>query len=662
MPPLPSDAAKPPSRRLCVYNGGFLTQKRLRRILALSGYQVRLGLPRQGDAVGVWGKSPTAHRGERIAARTNTPLIRVEDAFLRSLFPGRRGEAPLGLFIDDMGGVHFDGRAPSRLEEILKTHPLDDTALLNRARDGIARLQNGHLSKYSAIDPDIPAPEAGYVLIVDQTAGDASITAAGGTRAAFLEMLFDAREAHPRAPILVKTHPETAQGLRPGHLTQDDLPPNSAFISDPISPWTLLEGAIAVYVYSSQLGFEAILSGHRPVVYGQPFYAGWGLSDDRQPIDRRQRNLTRAQLFAGAMILAPTWYDPYRDTLCTFEDALSTLEAETRAWRDDRHGWSASGMRLWKRAHLQQFFGQYRRIRFGRPRGDRPHMAWAKTATGDSTRVEDGFVRSRGLGAALVPPLSLVLDDLGIYYDPSRPSRLETLIASSAPSGPRRQRVGRLIKQLKQAGVSKYNLSGALPDLPAGRKILVVGQVEDDASITLGAGEIRTNRALLLAARAANPHAILLWKPHPDVEAGLRPGAVTDAKDLCDVVLEDVDIAPLYDQIDGLWTMTSLSGFEALLRGVPVTCAGMPFYAGWGLTHDLMPAPERRSARPDLEALVSAVLIDYPRYVDPQTGRPCPVEVVVDRLASTPTIRRGMGNRLLSKLQGMVASFGPFWR
>ena len=41
--------------------------------------------------------------------------------------------------------------------------------------------------------------------------------------------------------------------------------------------------------------------------------------------------------------------------------------------------------------------------------------------------LEDGFLRSRGLGADLVPPLALVADRAGIYYDPSRPSDIERL-------------------------------------------------------------------------------------------------------------------------------------------------------------------------------------------------------------------------------------------
>ncbi len=189
-----------------------------------------------------------------------------------------------------------------------------------------------------------------------------------------------------------------------------------------------------------------------------------------------------------------------------------------------------------------------------------------------------------------------------------------------------------VIRSLIRGGVSKYNLGGALPDLPEGRRILVPGQVEDDASILLGAGNIRTNRALLEAARSANPEAVILYKPHPDVVAGLRKGAVGNAHELADMVLPDADIAALLDGVDEVWTMTSLTGFEALLRRKKVTVLGAPFYAGWGLTKDLGPRPERRKARPSLEGLVHAALIDYPRYLDPVTGQPCPVEVAIKRI------------------------------
>ncbi|MEM8578061.1 MAG: capsular polysaccharide biosynthesis protein, partial [Pseudomonadota bacterium] len=592
-------AGAPKLRRLHVFNAGFRRQPRLRAILRSAGYRVTLGLPGPDDLVGVWGQSPYAARGEAVATKRGAQLVRIEDAWLRSLHPGRGGEAPIGLLIDH-SGVHFDPAQPSELERLLATHPLDDTALLDRAREIAARLAEDHLTKYAAVDPALPVPDPGYVLVIDQTAGDASVRASRADRNTFLEMLFVAQEEHPGVRVVIKTHPETAQGYRAGHYRDSDLRDGVTFCDTPVSPWTLLEGAVAVYTVSSQLGFEAIYAGHRPRVFGQPFYAGWGLTQDERPVDRRQRKLSRAQLMAGAMILYPAWFDPCTGRTCSAEVALEGLAARARAWRADRHGWVASGMRLWKRRPLQQFFGK---VRFeddpGKARATGlPWMVWAGKAQvghGDAVRVEDGFLRSAGLGAALVPPLSLVTDDLGIYYDPSGASRLERMIAARADLRPGQARRARaLIRELTAKNLSKYNLTGGVPDLPEGRRVLVVGQVEDDASIRLGAGDICTNAALLAAARAAEPDAALIYKPHPDVVAGLRPGAV-DASD-ADLVVADADIAALLGQVDAVWTMTSLTGFEALLRGVPVTVTGAPFYAGWGLTRDLGDVPPRRRA------------------------------------------------------------------
>ena len=420
------------------------------------------------------------------------------------------------------------------------------------------------------------------------------------------------------------------------------------------------------------MGFEAILAGHAPRVFGQPFYAGWGLSVDERPLARRGRVLRPAQLFAAAMILYPRWYDPCRDRLCSFEEAVDLLEAQVRAFRDDRRGWVAEGMRLWKRAPLQRFFGTQRRVLFDdkTPEDtaraqDRRHMVWAGKASPGSgaVRVEDGFLRSRGLGAELIPPLSLVCDTRGIYYDPSRASDLEQLIAAS-PDLPADQirRAERLIAAITAGGLSKYNLPSGLPDLPPGRRVLVPGQVEDDASILTGCGAVRSNQALLQAAREANPDAVLLYKPHPDVEAGLRQGAVPDAARVADRVLEHVDMGGLLGEVEEVWTLTSLTGFEALLRGVRVVTLGAPFYAGWGLTTDLGEVPGRRRARVSLPGLVHAALIAYPRYRDPVSGLPCPVEVIVERLAKGEVPRPGPFNRSLSKLQGLLASQAHLWR
>lgn len=662
------DKAAGTSRRLFVFNGGFLTKPRIRRILTLAGWPPVLGVPGPRDVIGLWGASPTSWRGETMARRTGASVLRVEDAFLRSILPGRaaRWNGPpaakrgaIGLLLDPIG-LHFRAEAPSLLEQLILDPKTSEWH--GRARAGIDRLIAADLSKYNAHLPNTPVPPPGYVLVVDQTRGDASLGGAG--QPAFLAMLQAARDENPGLPILIRSHPETAAGLRPGHFSQSDLRPGDSFSDGPISPWALLGGAARVYAMSSQLGYEAMLAGHRPRIFGQPFYAGWGLSDDQDSYPRRKPALIEA-LFAASHLRGPVWYDPCRDRLTDFETALHQIEAEAKAWRQDHAGHLAYGMRLWKRPFVSRAFGSAKPVRFTAEPGDQVTLAWANRAaeTPGALRVEDGFLRSRGLGAALVPPLSLVADDLGIYYDPTRESRFELLMAEPLPPAARARALA-LADALVASGLTKYNLSGVLPKLPPGRRILVPGQVEDDASIRLGAGAERSNLALLERARAENPDAVLIYKPHPDVEAGLRPGRIEPDRlaQLADVVAQQASPAALMAQVDEIWTITSTMGFEALVRGLAVTTLGAPFYSGWGLTRDLGPIPARRKTRAELAQLIHAALIAYPRYFDPVSGLPCPPEVVLERLSDPDLRLGGPALRILAKAQGLLSGHAWLWR
>jgi len=253
--------------------------------------------------------------------------------------------------------------------------------------------------------------------------------------------------------------------------------------------------------------------------------------------------------------------------------------------------------------------------------------------------LEDGFLRSSGIGAAFRPGGSFVLDHRGPHYDPAQPSDLEVLLNHTDFSAALRARATALQQIILAQDLTKYNLTGKAPVIaaPPGRqRILVPGQVEDDASVLQGGGGM-TNLALLRAVRSAAPDAFLIYKPHPDVEAGFRRGRIATQAlaGLADHVAVETPIAGLLSQVDALHCLTSLAGFEALLRGLPVTLWGQPFYAGWGLTEDRGPAfpATRRNRRLDLESLIAGALILYPRYIDPVTQLPCPVEVFVERLS-----------------------------
>jgi capsular polysaccharide export protein len=254
-------------------------------------------------------------------------------------------------------------------------------------------------------------------------------------------------------------------------------------------------------------------------------------------------------------------------------------------------------------------------------------------------RIEDGFIRSVGLGADLIPGASIVVDRRGIYYDPAQASDLETLLETARFDLALCRRAAALRARIVRCGLTKYNLAPSeTPERTdhAGRWILVPGQVEDDRSVRLGGGDVRGNLDLLARVRADNPDAHIIYKPHPDVEAGHRIGRVSrqDALRHADAYVANASIPALFEVVDEVCTLTSLAGFEALLRGLPVTAYGLPFYAGWGLTTDLGPASPRRRRKLDLDELTAGALILYPLYLDPETGRRCEPEALADRLAA----------------------------
>lgn len=299
------------------------------------------------------------------------------------------------------------------------------------------------------------------------------------------------------------------------------------------------------------------------------------------------------------------------------------------------------GFSPWKKPLVRRFLSPSR-VRFVASPQDVPAGAtavvWGMTPVPQGRgvlRLEDGFLRSVGLGADLVKPVSWVVDARGLYYDASQPSDLEHLLQHAEFPAELLARAARLRQRIVQAGLTKYNVGRGGWQRPAGASsvVLVPGQVESDAAIRHGAPGVRTNLGLLRAVRESRPRAFVVYKPHPDVLAGLRAQGQGEAqaRQWCDEIVTDVSMHDLLEQVDEVHVLTSLAGFEALLRNKRVTTYGQPFYAGWGLTQDMQPLA-RRSRRLELDALVAAALILYPRYVSPRTGLPIGPEEALDEL------------------------------
>ncbi|WP_210205999.1 hypothetical protein [Ciceribacter lividus] len=264
-----------------------------------------------------------------------------------------------------------------------------------------------------------------------------------------------------------------------------------------------------------------------------------------------------------------------------------------------------------------------------RPSGLQAVIA-AKKSGSPFLLLEDGFLRSIDRNSS---SLSFAFDSQGIYYDATAPSTLEELIRQGL-SEEERKRATDIIARWRLLRLSKYNadpeFEGVLPD----RYVLVVDQVANDCSVEFGLANSKSFGEMLEAALRDNPSSTILVKVHPDTLDGVKTGyfdlASLKADPKIRIIADRCHAARLIAQAEKVYTVTSQMGFEALIWGKPLRCFGMPFYAGWGLTQDVLPAPVRRGPA-SLEQLIFAALVRYPRYVDPANGLArCEVETVME--------------------------------
>ncbi|HEX2877722.1 MAG TPA: hypothetical protein VHP33_41015 [Polyangiaceae bacterium] len=640
------------------------------------------------DAVAGWGHKPTAARARAYAEQHHLPYLALEDGFLRSVGLGGT-EPPLSLIVDDVG-IYYDARTPSRLEQLLEADArLDDVALLERAARFRERLVESGVSKYNHAPDELPpdvADAEGLVVVADQTYDDASVSGARADASSFDQALQAALDEHPQARVVVKVHPATVAGKKRGYLAGRRFSERVTVVSANVNPQALLRRARHLYVCSSQLGFEGLLAGVPVTCFGQAFYAGWGLTNDRQASTRRTRRLSLEQLVAGALLLYPRYRHALSGQRCEAEYVLEHLALQRSVFAENRRNFVCFGMSYWKRPFVRRYLhSPGHRVRFakspaelGRSDGQQltavvwaskqtPELsAWASQRGVPVWHMEDGFLRSAGLGSDLTAPGSLVLDPDGIYYDPSRPSRLENILQSAEFSPDELARAARLRRQVVDSRVSKYNLPAAerlqVAARAGQRVILVPGQVADDASVRLGAQSVGDNLSLLSAVRLANPDAYIIYKPHPDVLSGNRSGGLHGvASPPWDLLVGQVPLAQCLDVASEVHTMTSLVGFEALLRGLRVVTYGQPFYAGWGLTEDHAPLG-RRTRRLTLDELVAGTLLRYPRYMSWSARCFCSAEDKVLELQKASSRARSIKlPRLAIKLSSLAHSGLEWW-
>ena len=611
-----------------------------------------------------WGTKSNTKKARAHAIKYDLPYISVEDGFLRSVGLGVHGALPFSI-VFDIHGIYYDATHTSNLEVVLEVSDFQENkTLMVMAHHAILEIREHHISKYNAA-PDVPSrvfptSERTRVLIIAQTKGDQSIRYGFTGGITTLDIVKSAQREHPNAEFFLKVHPDVLSGKKKSDFDPKAVSQYCTIISEDWNPISLLKKMDVIYTKTSQMGFEALLLGKKVVCFGMPFYAGWGLTDDRVSCSRRTRKRTVEEVFAAAYILYTHYYNPYTGKQSDILDTIHTLRKYRNISRDNAGRIYCFGFSGWKRGYIRLFLRSEQKnkvvfcqslkqaIRKGLDISGKV-LVWGRDTYSDIeafandngiviNRVEDGFIRSVSLGSDLTKPYSLVVDSRGIYFDPTKESDLEHLLStydfSAHPDLLDRSIV--IQKMICNSKLSKYN---GLPhnELIVDRSscdkvILIPGQVEDDASIRFGGYGV-TNRSLLEMVRRETPNAYVIYKPHPDVVAGNRNGHVDpDFLDLsCDMVVSEASIDSCLAVADEVHTITSLCGFDALLRGKKVHTYGLPFYAGWGLTTDKHVCP-RRQRELSLNELVAGVLLLYPRYIHPQTGDFCELELLLESL------------------------------
>jgi capsule polysaccharide export protein KpsC/LpsZ len=603
-------------------------------------HQATLHLTPLPQRIHVWGRREIQGLLD-YATQKSVPITRFHHGFLPLIAKEQRN-ALAPSFVKDEYGLYYDATQPSGLEVLLNRYDFSRNAeVLHRGRKAMKRMLQHDISRYSAAatfeSERLYGPKHKKRVLCIGEHPDAAECTFGIQGTYSPDALINAARAqHPDAQIIF-----VLSGNVSRHAISPALLPSQpcTVVTQPLSVSDMCNGVEAIFTYTAHEGFEALMRGVPVTCLGLPFYAGWGLTHDAVASPRRIKKRGVDEVFTAAYMLYSRYVHPKTRQPCQLEDALDLIH---------RPSVLASNFAVWKRQDLKRLFPSKEITHLPIRRSiqtltlpNKPMSSvfiwgmrcseglveYAESHHLPVYRFEDGFIRSIGLGAAHIPPLSFCMDSRGIYFNAQQPSDLEHLIQTFPfrESPELLDRAKACMATIVQWKLGKYNLpettkAAALYGVKTRTRILCIGQVEDDASILYGCDVPMTNNQLVEQAAADYPNAQIIYKAHPDVLAQKRPmySNPNDVAHLCTVVNEAMSLDDALTGVDKVYTITSLAGFEALLRGVPVVCLGQPFYAGWGLTEDKAPHPRRNLPRTLAEVFAAAYIL-YPTYIHPET-------------------------------------------
>lgn len=669
-------------------------------ILKIPGIQQMLGmeLVHAAKASGAnptcvlgWGVRENTEKARRFAEAHSLPFASLEEGFIRSPGLGTDGQPTVSVVCDEIG-IHYDATRPSDLEQLLNDDRLLPDAVLEDAKRAMDLMMRHGVSKYSGtidFDPEQlrrRSEASRHVLVIDQVYADMSVVFGGASSKSFSEMLEAAILENPDAQVWVKAHPLTVAGAKPGYLAEIAEKNGIPVITDHVSPFSLLPHFDRVYAVTSQMGFEALMAGKKVSCFGMPFYAGWGVTDDRIGCNRRHKRRSVLEIFAAAYIMYSRYVHPSTREAGTIFDVIEQMAAVRRREKMVAGRVFAVAMKRAQRVRLQDAL---------KTRSNEIHMIpdfrqaygmgvdrASKVATWGTelcisadvlvkqvhcshSVIEDGLLARLETGDVKESIYSFRVERGGVggQFGSRCASELEELLnADGWVSEPLLARARWLIENIVEHRITRDGIDtgeALARKIPAGRKVVVVLGDESDESVDASGATVQSSYELLRQLRASDPDAFIIYRPHGESFAGNRFGGFSkrELSKVCDHIEARAGVTHVIDAADEVHVISASSGFFALLRGKTVFCHGLSFYAGWGLTADRMSGhlTAHRTADRSVEELVAAAFILHCTYFDGRTGRRCEPEDYVRWLVSR---RLARGEAAASKKGLWARMFG----
>ncbi len=566
----------------------------------------------------------------------NKKIVYIEDGFVHS-FGTKKKNIPLSICFDNVG-IYYNCNSKNDLKKYIKEKLSNEN--ISRAKNIVNLWKKYSISKYnfpSFIEP----PPSPYILLIDQTFGDLSIEYGDANENSFKKMFEFAVNNWPEHKIVIKSHPDVINSKKKGCIDISNHTKDNIIILGDIGQINkLIESSEAVCVVTSQVGFEALIYGKEVHVFGNPFYSRLGLTIDHNTNNEEVNNpITLEQLVFSSLVKYQICFDPRTKKKCEIEQIMEFVHSSREASEFFPQDVEAVKLTPWKARQINRFVYPVtgKKVKFFKRFKSKMKniIVWGKNTRLENyiskvdnfISVEDGFIRSVGLGGDLYPPLSLLFDKKGIHYDASKVSDLEDQLQNSNVNYSERMRARKILNSIVKYKISKYNLRLSkkldLPKNAINKEVIgVLGQVESDNSIIYGVPDNtikKTNFALVEKVREDYPDAFIIYKPHPDTESGVRAKGKRDSdiSNYADLIAYKTSLEDLFNKVDRIAVFTSLGGFEALIRGISVITYGLPFYSGWGLTDDKLVNhvwAKRRKRILTLEELTFISLIKYPFY------------------------------------------------